>query len=294
MTYFLQQSINGISIGAIYAMIALGYSMVYGLLYLINFAHGDLYVFGTFLAYTAIVLLSAYIHPILCCLLGALVAGAVGIVMERFAFRPVRSGSRNVSMISALGCAAVLKMVSQAIWGPESLPFQSLLPKGVININDLQLYTRSIVVVAVSLLVVLVMQLVQQYTKFGRGTRFIMQDITTASLVGVNTNFIIPMVYALGGFLGVLGGVLYSSYYSLLNIDMGILGTIKAWAVVTLGGPGSFVGALLGGIMLGWSEAMAGAYLNNAARDAVGYLVIVVALMIKPNGLFGKKKVEKV
>ena len=121
-----------------------------------------------------------------------------------------------------------------------------------------------------------------------------MQDITTASLVGVNVNFIIPAVYALGGFLGPLGGVLYSSYYSLISIDIGILGTIKAWAVVTLGGPGSLVGCLVGGLILGWSEAMASSYLFNAARDAVGYIVIIVALMIRPYGLFGKKKEEKV
>lgn len=296
MTYFLQQTINGISVGAIYAMIAVGYSMVYGLLYLINFAHGDLYVMGTFVVYSCLVTFGAsgIISPMLSCLAGAIVAGIIGILTERFAYRPIRSGSRNISMVSALGVSAMLKTTSQVIWGPESKAFPSFLPEGKIMLGDIILYERSIWVVVFSVVVIVIMMLITQYTKFGRGTRFIMQDITTASLVGVNVNFIIPTVYALGGFLGTLGGVLYSSYYSLISIDIGILGTIKAWAVVTLGGPGSLVGCLVGGLILGWSEAMASSYLFNAVRDAVGYIVIIVALMIRPYGLFGKKKEEKV
>lgn len=296
MTYFLQQTVNGISVGAIYAMIAVGYSMVYGLLYLINFAHGDLYVFGTFLVFSCMSIFGAMgaFTPVVSCLIGALGAGVVGIITERFAYRPIRSGSRNISMVSALGVAAVLKTISQVVWGPESKAFPSFLPDGKIMIGDIMLYERSIWVVAFSLVVIIAMMLIVKYTKFGRGTRFIMQDITTASLVGVNVNFVIPAIYALGGFLGTLGGVLYSSYYSLISIDIGILGTIKAWAVVTLGGPGSLIGCLVGGVILGWSEAMASSYFTNAARDAVGYIVIIAALMIRPYGLFGKKKEEKV
>ena len=296
MTYFLQQTVNGTSVGAIYAMIAVGYSMVYGLLYLINFAHGDLYVFGTFIVYSCLTIFGTQgvFSPVASCLIGALAAGLVGIITEKYAYRPIRSGSRNISMVSALGVAAVLKTVSQVIWGPESKAFPSFLPDGVIMMGDVMIYERSIWVVAFSVVVICIMMYIVRYTKFGRGTRFIMQDITTASLVGVNVNFVVPAIYALGGFLGTLGGVLYSSYYSLISIDIGILGTIKAWAVVTLGGPGSLVGCLVGGLMLGWSEAMASSYFSNAARDAVGYIVIIAALMIRPYGLFGKKRAEKV
>lgn len=138
------------------------------------------------------------------------------------------------------------------------------------------------------------MQFVLQKTKMGLGTRDIMQDIQTSSLMGIPTNTIIPGIYALGGFLGVFGGVLYCSYYSYISIDMGMLGTIKAWAVVMLGGVGSFWGAFFGGIILGIAEAMAGAYVGTAFRDAMGYLIIVFVLMFRPEGLFGVKKAEKV
>ncbi len=296
MTYFLQQTVNGISVGAIYAMIAVGYSMVYGLLYLINFAHGDLYVLGTFVVFSCMTVFGSqgFFSPLVSCLIGACVAGFVGILTERFAYRPIRSGSRNISMVSALGISALLKTISQVIWGPESKAFPSFLPDGKIMLGDIVLYERCIWVVAFSVIIIAAMMLIVRYTKFGRGTRFIMQDITTASLVGVNVNFVVPAIYALGGFLGTLGGVLYSSYYSLISIDIGILGTIKAWAVVTLGGPGSLVGCLVGGVILGWSEAMASSYFFNAARDAVGYIVIIAVLMIRPYGLFGKAKAEKV
>lgn len=292
--YFLQQLINGLSCGSIYAMIAIGYSMVYGLLYLINFAHGDLYVFGTFIAYSLIVAMSATVHPIICCLVAAVLTGGIAIVIERTAYRPVRNANRMVPMISAFGVALILKTIAQAIWGPEAIPFESLLPTSSINVGNLQIYTRAIVIPVISLAVVVIMQFVLNKTKLGRGTRCIMQDIQTSSLMGIPTNTIIPLIYALGGFLGVLGGVMYCSYYGYISVDMGLLGTIKAWAVVMLGGVGNFWGAFFGGIILGVAEAMAGAYVGTAFRDAVGYIVIVFVLMFRPEGLFGVKKAEKV
>lgn len=294
INYFLQQLINGLSCGSIYAMIAIGYSMVYGLLYLINFAHGDLYVFGTFIAFSLITALSAVVNPIICCFLAAAVTGGIGMVIERFAYRPVRNANRMVPMISAFGVALVLKTIAQAIWGPEAIAFKSLLPSSSINVGGLQIYTRAIVIPAISLLVVVLMQFALNKTKIGRGTRCIMQDIQTSSLMGIPTNTIIPLIYALGGFLGVLGGVLYCSYYSYISIEMGMLGTIKAWAVVMLGGVGNFWGAFFGGIILGVAESMAGAYVGTAFRDAMGYIIIVVVLMFRPEGLFGVKKAEKV
>ena len=294
LNYFLQQLINGLSCGSIYAMIAIGYSMVYGLLYLVNFAHGDLYVFGTFIAYSLIISLSSVIHPIFCCLIAAVITGGIGVVIERTAYRPVRNANRMVPMISAFGVALILKTIAQIIWGPEAIPFESLLPSSSVNVGGLQIYSRAIIIPIISLAVVVIMQFVLNRTKLGLGTRDIMQDIQTSSLMGIPTNTIIPMIYALGGFLGVLGGVLYCSYYGYISIDMGMLGTIKAWAVVMLGGVGNFWGAFVGGIILGVAESMAGAYVGTAFRDAVGYIVIVVVLMFLPEGLFGVKKAEKV
>lgn len=294
INYFLQQLINGLSCGAIYAMIAIGYSMVYGLLYLVNFAHGDLYVFGTFIAYSLIIALSGVIHPVICCFVAAVITGGIGMFIERVAYRPVRNANRMVPMISAFGVALILKTIAQVIWGPEAISFESLLPSSSITIGNLQIYSRAIIIPIISLGVVVVMQFVLNRTKLGLGTRDIMQDIQTSSLMGIPTNTIIPLIYALGGFLGVLGGVLYCSYYGYISIDMGMLGTIKAWAVVMLGGVGNFWGAFVGGIILGVAESMAGAYVGTAFRDAVGYIVIVVVLMFRPEGLFGVKKAEKV
>lgn len=214
VNYFLQQLINGISCGSIYAMIAIGYSMVYGLLYLVNFAHGDLYVFGTFIAYSLMISLASKVHPLICCLIAGIITGGIGIIIERTAYRPVRNANRMVPMISAFGVALILKTVAQVIWGPEAIPFESLLPSGSFMVGGMQIYIRAIIIPLCSLAVVVIMQFVLQKTKMGLGTRDIMQDIQTSSLMGIPTNTIIPGIYALGGFLGVFGGVLYCSYYS--------------------------------------------------------------------------------
>lgn len=258
LNYFLQQLINGLSCGSIYAMIAIGYSMVYGLLYLVNFAHGDLYVFGTFIAYSLIISLSSVIHPIFCCLIAAVITGGIGVVIERTAYRPVRNANRMVPMISAFGVALILKTIAQIIWGPEAIPFESLLPSSSVNLGGLQIYSRAIIIPIISLAVVIIMQFVLNRTKLGLGTRDIMQDIQTSSLMGIPTNTIIPMIYALGGFLGVLGGVLYCSYYGYISIDMGMLGTIKAWAVVMLGGVGNFWGRLSAALFWAWRSPWRG------------------------------------
>ena len=163
--YFFQQLINGLSCGSIYAMIAIGYSMVYGLLYLVNFAHGDLYVFGTFIAYTLIMKASSVIHPIFCCFIAAIITGGIGIVIERTAYRPVRNANRMVPMISAFGVALILKTIAQVIWGPEAIPFESLLPSSSIEMGGLQVYTRAIVIPIISLAVVITMQFVLNRTK---------------------------------------------------------------------------------------------------------------------------------
>lgn len=294
LSYFLQQSINGISIGSIYALISIGYSMVYGLLYMINFAHGDLYVFGTFIVFSFLQILGPQVPAIVACVIGAIGAAILGILIERFAYRPVRAAHRNVPFISALGVAAVLKTIAQVIWGPETYAFDSLLPQDIWNVGGIMIYAKAVTVIGIAVACIIVVMLLLNCTKFGMASRFIQQDVATASLMGVNTNVIIPAIYALGGALGALGGVIYSSYYNMIGIEMGLIGTVKAWAVVTLAGPGSFVGCFVGGVLLGWVESMVGSYFTNSMREAFGYIFIVIVLMFKPYGLFGHKKTEKV
>lgn len=290
VNYFLQTLINGVSVGSMYSMIAVGYSMVYSLLYQINFAHGDLYVFGTFIAFS---LLTTMPVPAAIILAGILTA-LIGMTIERTVYRPVRFANRIVPMISALGAALVLRTIAQVIWGAEAIAFPTFLPQGYWLIGGYKIFQKNIIIIVFSTLLVVALTQIMNHTKLGRATQCIVENMSTASLMGIPINRIIPLVYGLGGFFGVIGGIAYSSFYGVISIDMGIWGTIKAWAAAMLGGVGSFYGAFIGGLILGLSETFAGAYISSAHKEAIGYIIIVLVLVFRPNGLLGKKKVEKV
>ena len=291
LNYFLQTASNGISLGSMYSMIAVGYSMVYSLLYQVNFVHGDLYVFGTFIAFT---FMSMALPLPVAILAAGLLTALIGMTIERTVYRPVRYANRIVPMISALGAALVLRTVAQVIWGPEALAFPLFLGDGALNIGGFTLFYKNIIVLAVATVLVVALTAVMNHTKMGRATQCIVENMQTAQLMGIPINKIIPLIYGLGGFFGVIGGIMYSGYYGVISIDMGIWGTIKAWAAAMLGGVGSFYGAFLGGILFGVAETFAGAYVGSASKEALGYIVIVIVLVFRPNGLLGKKKVVKV
>ena len=292
LEYFLSQLINGLALGSMYAMIAVGYSMVYSLLYQVNFAHGDLYVFGTFIVLSFI---TAGLPMILAIILGAVAAGIIGMLIERAVYRPVRGANRIVPMISALGAAFVLRTIAQVTWGPEMLSFPALISRNAaFNIGGFRVQYQQLLVLGVAAVSMLLLTFVMERTKLSRATQCIMQDINTASLMGIPVNKIIPLVYAMGGFLGVIGGVLYCSYYNNISISMGMWGTIKAWAAAMLGGVGTFYGSFFGGILFGLAETLAGGYISTGFKEAIGYIIIVIILLIKPTGLFGRKKAKKV
>ena len=291
LRYFLQQLLNGLSVGSTYALMAVGYTMVYSCLRLINFVHGDIYVFGTFVTLTVWKLGL----PVPAAILVGCIAGAViGMGVERIAYRPLRHSHRVMSIISGLGAAMVLRTTSQLVWGPQTLPFFQLGPRRAIDISGLRIMSQQVQLVGTAAVCMIVFTLLLSRTKLGKATQCVMQDIELSRMVGIPVNKIIPMVYALGGLLAVVGGILFSSYYDALNIGMGLLGTIKAWAAAALGGMGSLYGAFLGGIILGVGETLAGAYFHQGFRSAFGYLVIILVLLWRPHGLFGKKRVEKV
>ena len=291
LVYFLKQLINGLSVGGMYAVIAIGYSMVYSILYMMNFAHGDIYIFGTFIA---MALLASSLPPWLALLLAAVFGGVIAMTVERTVYRPVRHANRIVPMISALGAALVLRTVAQVIWGPQQIVYPSIIPENVIQLGDFQILSQNILSIAVAGACVLLFTILIKFTKIGKATQCVIQDINTSSLMGIPVNTIIPMVYWLGGFFGVIGGVMISSYYSVISIEMGLWGTCKAWAAAQLGGVGSFYGAFLGGILLGVLETLAAAYLGAGFKDSIGYIAIVLILLFRPQGLFGKKKAVKV
>lgn len=291
LLYFIKQLINGISLGSMYAVVAIGYSMVYSILYLINFAHGDLYIFGTFVAFT---LYKLGIPSAAFVIMAGVVGGLIAMLIEKTAYRPVREANRIVPMVSALGAALILRTVAQILWGTQTLVFPKIFESRPINIGLVQIGSENLLSLLIAGLCVLLFTVLINHTKIGKATLCVIQNINVAGLMGIPVDLIVSLVYMLGGFFGVVGGVMISSYYSSINIQMGMWGTCKAWAAAQLGGVGSFYGAFLGGLILGVIETMAAAYLGSGFKDAVGYLAIVLILLFRPDGLFGRKKAIKV
>ncbi|WP_172330581.1 branched-chain amino acid ABC transporter permease [Mangrovicoccus sp. HB161399] len=290
MDYYLEQLSNGIAVGSIYALIALGYSLVYSILNLINFAHGYVIMVG---AFVALALLQAGLPAIpaifLACCAGALIAMGV----ERIAYRPVRHSNRIVPMISALGAGLVLAAGAQLIWGPEVHAFPQLIPRVPVEIGGVTLSSQSLIILAISLVLVAAASWFLHRTRFGIAAQCVCQDLATAQLMGIPVNLIIVAVYAIGGFLGVAGAVLFAMYFNAVFIQMGLLATTKAWAAAMLGGIGSFSGAFWGGILLGLAETAAVMTAGSAYRDGVSLAIIVLVLLLKPNGLFGTASAER-
>jgi branched-chain amino acid transport system permease protein len=288
--YLAKQLLNGLAAGSIYALIAVGYNMVYGILELINFAHGDVLMFGTFIALT---LLMAHIPWPIAIFLACLAGGLIGVLVERAAYRPVRNAPRVVPMISAVGAALVLRNVAQLIWGTETMPMPEIFPTQMIEIGDIRINSLQIIILVLALALTGLFSLLVNRTKLGKATRSVAQDIPASKLMGIEVNRIIQVVYLAGGFFGVAGGILFSSYYAVW-IGMGFLATMKAWIASVIGGIGSLRGALVGGLLLGVAEALIAGYISSAYRDAIAYGIVMVVLVVRPMGIFGRHIAEKV
>lgn len=288
--FWLQQLSNGLAAGSIYALIAVGYSMVYSVLYLINFAHGDLYMFGTFVALTMVEAGA----PIIVAIAFACAAGAVlGMLTERLAYRPVRYANRIIPMVSALGAALVLRSIAQAIWGASTKPFPSFLPQGRVSVGSASIGVDSLFILAISSVLVILMSLLLAKTKVGNATKAVCADIEAAHYMGIDVNKVIVGIYAVAGILGVIGGVMFSAFYNATFIGMGLLGTMKAWAAVMIAGVGNIHGALVGGLILGVAESLAGAVFGSGYKNGVALVLIVLILVLKPSGLFGSRMTKR-
>jgi branched-chain amino acid transport system permease protein len=289
-TYIIQQLVNGLAAGSVYALIAVGYNMVYGLLDVINFAHGDIYMFGTFIALSLLVdRFPVPIAIVLACLAG----GLIGLLVERVAYRPVRNSPRVVPMLSAVGAALVLRNVAQLIWGASTMPFPEMFPTHLIRFGGTQVDSLKIIILVLALALTGIFALIMSKTKLGKATHSVAQDIPAAKLMGIEVNWIIMFVYFMGGFFGVAGGILFSMSYA-TYIGMGFLGTMKAWISVIIGGIGSLKGAFVGGLLLGVSETLISGFISSAYRDAIAYGLVIVVLVVWPKGIFGKQIAEKV
>ena len=290
MSAFAEQIANGLAVGSVYALIALGYSLVYSVLNLVNFAHGYVIMVG---AFSALTLIGAH-WPVPAAVLGAcLVGAALAMAVERIAYRPVRSSNRVVPMISALGAGLVLASLAQLVWGPEVHPFPQLIPRGTVALGGLAFPSQSLVILGIAVLLVVTASAILNRTRFGLAARCVCQDLDAARLVGIPVDTVIVSIYAMGGFLGVAGGVLFSMYFNAVFIQMGLIATTKAWAAAMLGGIGNFQGAFFGGLILGVAETLSVAFVGSQYKDGVSLVIIVGVLLLKPNGLFGRPALDR-
>lgn len=299
----IQQIFNGLSLGAIYALIAIGYTMVYGIIGMINFAHGEIYMIG---AYVGLVTLTAFgtqsgvpLPFIIAAMLviAMVVTGVYGFTVERIAYRPVRGGPRLVALISAIGMSIFLQNWVALGQGARDQAVPALISGAFqIHIGDFDItlpYSR-ILIIVVTVVLMIALTLFIKNSRMGRASRACSQDMKMASLLGIDTNRVISFTFILGAMLAAVGGVLIAVTIGKLNPFIGFIAGIKAFTAAVLGGIGSIPGAMLGGVLLGLAETFAAAYISSQYKDIVAFGLLVLILLFRPTGLLGKPEVEKV
>lgn len=297
---FVQHIINGISLGSIYALIALGYTMVYGILKMINFAHSDVYMIGAFAAYYVARWLGIEAQPGLASLLmlilvSMLACGLLGLIIERFAYRPLRKAPKLNILITAIGVSLFLQYSGQIVFGADPKVFPEVMTDYVLfNFGPVELRSFDLTVLGVSLFAMLCLEFVIKKTKTGRAMRAVSSNALVASMLGVNTDKIIAFTFIVGSSLAGVGSVLVGMKYPKIDPLMGMMIGLKAFVAAVLGGIGNIGGAVLGALIMGLSEEMVVAYLSSTYRDAFAFGILIVILIFKPAGLLGKYSVEKV
>lgn len=296
MTEFLQQLLNGLSLGAIYALIALGYTMVYGVLRFINFAHSDVFMVGAFIGYyVGQHVPSGTLGGGLLVLVAAMAGCAVlGITIERLAYRPLRSAPTLNVLITAIGVSLLLQYTGQLLFGATPRTFPAVLPATNFQLGTLVVSSNQLVVIGVAVTLMLVLQLIVFRTKIGTAMRAVSLNPRAAQLVGVNNNVVISFTFGLGSALAGAGGVLYALNYPSIDPLMGVLPGLKAFVSAILGGIGNIPGAALGGLLLGTVETFIGGSQYSTYKDAIAFGILIVILLFRPAGLLGKLTVEKV
>lgn len=291
LSYFLQQSLNALQLGSIYALIALGYTLVYGVLRMINFAHGDIFMVGGFLCFALATYLKLSFVPTL--LLVMVLAALLGVFLERVAYRPLRNAPRVSAVITALGCGIFLEHLALALY-----PYPQHVPALVRNVTwhaaGLSFSSLQLLIVGLSVGLMLLLDFVVRRTMVGLAMRAISADIQVVPLLGVPVNRIITLTFALGGALGGAAGVMYSLAYPVVDPFMGVLVGWKAFIAAVLGGIGSVRGAMLGGFLLGGVEIFVAAYYPSTYRDFVAFALLLGLLILRPHGLLGRPPTQKV
>lgn len=288
----LNYLINGISLGSVYAIIALGYTMVYGIAKMLNFAHGDVIMVGGYVAFCTTSYLGWPVVPSI--LLSIFVCMVLGIVIERLAYKPLRAATSLAVLITAIGVSYFLQNVALLIWTSNPKVFPNMVTLPSLVIGELQISSVALVTIAACIIIMIVLTLFTNKTKMGKAMRAVSEDKDAAQLMGINVNATISLTFAIGSGLAAIAGVLLCSAYPTLMPTTGSMPGIKAFTAAVFGGIGSIPGAMLGGILLGIIEIFGKAYISTQLSDAIVFSVLIIILLVKPTGLLGKKVNEKV
>ena len=289
---FIQQLLNGLQLGSIYALVALGYTMVYGIAKLINFAHGDIIMVGAYISLLCFTkfnlsIITTFLVTILCC-------SVIGVVIERVAYKPLRNASRLTALITTIGTSLFLQNLFLIMFGSSPKSFPNKFPKEALEIGGMRVSFLTLATIVITLAIMIGLSLFVGKTKLGKAMRAVSEDAGAASLMGINIDTTISVTFAIGCALAAVASILYSSTYPLINPYMGGTLGLKAFIAAVLGGIGIIPGAMLGGFIMGIAETLAKGYISTTFADAIVFLILILVLLFKPAGLLGKNIKEKV
>lgn len=290
MINFINQIINGLSTGSMYALVAIGYTMVYGIAKMINFAHGDIIMAGAYFALIAM----GFVGPTPAIIFSIVATAALGVLTEKVAYKPLRGKGSLEVLITAIGVSYLLENVFLLIFGSAARTFPQIMPKGTINLGGISIKYITLITLIVTAVCTAILLFFINKTKLGKAMRAVSEDQGAAQLMGINVDTTVSLTFAIGSGLGAIAGVIYGCAYSLITPYIGLMLGIKAFIAAVLGGIGSVPGAMVGGLMLGVAESLTIAYISSDFSDAVVFGILIIVLLVKPAGLFGKNVREKV
>lgn len=294
MEQFIGQLINGLNLGSIYALVAIGYTIVYGIIRLINFAHGELMMFGAYFSFYIVFLFPFQLPFIIILLVSMMLAALMGILIERIAYRRLRKAPRISALITAIGMSLFLQNVAQIVFGEKAQVMPELVSKESVDIFGIEITYLTLITIGLSIACMILLTLFVRKTKPGKAMRAVSQDKEAAMLMGINVNSVISLTFALGSALGALGGIFYSVAFTQVYPTLGVMPGLKAFVAAVVGGIGSIGGAMVGGYTIGIIETMTKAYVSSMWSDVIVFGLLIVVLLFKPSGLLGKNVKEKV
>lgn len=289
---WIQQLVNGISLGSIYALIALGYTMVYGIIKLINFAHGDVFMIGSFIGFYAIAKWELGFFPAL--LLAMLVCAIFGVLIERIAYKRLRNATRIAALITAIGVSLLIEYTTIFFRGAQPAAYPEVFKNESLDIFGVQISSTSILILSVAVVLMILLQFIVHKTKIGKAMRAVSHDADAARLMGINVDNTISATFAIGSALAGAAGVIFGVYYTKIDPLMGVIPGVKAFIAAVLGGIGIIPGAMVGGMLLGVVESLVSALGFSLWRDAAAFVILILILIFRPSGIFGKNAREKV